>query len=42
MYDHTLNRGRKHVCYYCLQVSSTKKILKRHIKHALRKVHMLD
>ena len=32
MYDHTLHRGRKHFCYYCLQAFSTKKILKRHIK----------
>ena len=32
MYDHTLHRGRKHFCCYCLQDFRTKTILKRHIK----------
>ena len=32
MYDHTLHRGRKNFCRYCLQASSTKEILKSHIK----------
>ena len=32
MYDHTLHRGRKHFCRYCLQAFSTEEILKRHIK----------
>ena len=32
MYDHTLHRGRKHFCRYCLQAFSTEEILKRHVK----------
>ena len=32
MYDHSLHRGRKHFCYYCLHVFTTEGILKRHIK----------
>ena len=32
MYDHTLHRGRKHFCYYCLQAFSPEEILKSHIK----------
>ena len=32
MYDHTLHRGRKHFCRYCLQACSTEEILKRHSK----------
>ena len=32
MYDHTLHRGRKHLCCYCLQAFSTEKILKLDIK----------
>ena len=32
MYDHTLNRGIKHFCRYCLQVFSREEIVKRHIK----------
>ena len=31
MYDHTLDRGRKHFCY-CLQAFSAEEILKIHIK----------
>ena len=31
MYDHTLHRGRKHICLYCLQAFSTAKILKSHV-----------
>ena len=31
MYDHTLHRGRKHFCRYCLQAFRTEDILKRHI-----------
>ena len=39
MYDHTLHRGRKHFCRYCLQVFSTEeisKILKYHIKECYK------
>ena len=32
MYDHTLHRGRKHVCCYCLQAFQPAKKLKYHIK----------
>ena len=32
MYDHSLHRGRKHFCRYCLQSFSTEEILKSHIK----------
>ena len=32
MYDHTLHRGRKHFCRYCLKAFSTEEILKRYIK----------
>ena len=32
MYDHTLHRGRKHFCRYCLHAFVTEEILKRHIK----------
>ena len=32
MYDHTLHRGKKHFCRYCLQALSTEKILKFYIK----------
>ena len=31
MCDHTLNRGIKHFCRYCLQVFSREEIVKRHI-----------
>ena len=30
--DHTLHRGRKKICFYCLQAFSTEEILKGHIK----------
>ena len=33
MYDHTLYRGRKHFCRYCLQAFRTVEKLKCHIKH---------
>ena len=33
MYHHTLHRGRKHFCCYCLQALSTEKILKRQINY---------
>ena len=36
MYDHTLNRGRKHFCCYSLQSFSTEEILKRHIKDCFK------
>ena len=36
MYDHTLHRGKKHFCRYCLQVFSTEEILKRHIKDCFK------
>ena len=35
-YDHTLHRGRKHFCRYCLQAFSTAEILKRHINVCLK------
>ena len=31
-YDHTLHRGRKHFCRYCLQAISTEEISKYHFK----------
>ena len=36
MYDHTLHRGRKHFCRYCLQAFRTEEILKRHIKDCFK------
>ena len=36
MYDHTLHRGGKHFCCYCLQAFSTEEILKRHIKDCFK------
>ena len=53
MYDHTIYRGRKHFCRYCLQDFYTKKILKGHVKDYFKvngklmikipkKVNMLD
>ena len=36
MYDHTLHRGRKHFCRYCLQAFSREEILKRYIKNYLK------
>ena len=36
MYDHTLHRGKKHSCHYCLQALSTKEILKCHINDCFR------
>ena len=32
MYDHLLDRGRKHFCRYCLQAFIAEEILKHHIK----------
>ena len=32
MYDHTLHRGRKNFCRYCLQAFRTEEILEFHIK----------
>ena len=32
MYDHTLHRGRKHLCQYYLQVFNSEEIFKIHIK----------
>ena len=32
MYDHTLHRGRKHFCWYCLQAFSLEEILKSDTK----------
>ena len=32
MYDHTLHRGRKHFCRYCLQDFNVEKILKDRVK----------
>ena len=36
MYDHTLHRGKKILCHYCLQAFSTEEILKRHIKDCFK------
>ena len=36
MYDHTLHRGTKHFCCYCLQSLVQNKILKRHIKDCFK------
>ena len=36
MYDHSLYRGRKHFCCYCLHASITQEILKRHIKDCFK------
>ena len=32
MFDHTIHRGRKHFCCYCLHAFITKEILQCHIK----------
>ena len=34
MSDHTLHRGRKHFCRYCLQAFSTEKRFKHHVKNS--------
>ena len=36
MYDHTIHRGIKHFCCYCLQAFSTEEMLKRHIKDCFK------
>ena len=36
MYDHTLHRGRKPFCCYCLQAFSTEELLKCHIKDCFK------
>ena len=36
MYDHSLNRGRKHFYHYCLHAFITEDILKRHIKDSFK------
>ena len=36
MYYHSLHRGRKHFCRYCLQAFITEEILKRHIKDCFK------
>ena len=36
MYDHSLHRGRKHFCCYCLHAFITGEILKRHIKDCFK------
>ena len=36
MYDHSLHRGRKHFCCYCLHAFITEEILKCHIKNCLK------
>ena len=36
MHDHTLHRGRKHFCRYCLHAFSTEEILKRRIKDCFK------
>ena len=36
MYDHSLHRGRKHFCRFCLHGFITEEILKLHIKDSLK------
>ena len=36
MYDHSLHRGRKHFCRYCLHAFITEEMLKHHIKDCLK------
>ena len=36
MYDHSLHRGRKHFCRYCLEAFSTEEILKSRIKDCFK------
>ena len=36
MYDHTLDRGRKHFCRYYLQAFRSEEILKIHIKNCFK------
>ena len=36
MYDHSLHRGRKHFCRYCLHAFVTEEILKCHIKDCFK------
>ena len=36
MYDHTIHRGRKRFCCYCLQAFSTEELSKRHIKYCFK------
>ena len=36
MYNHTFNRGRKHLSGYCLQTFSTEEILKQHINDCVK------
>ena len=36
IYDHTLHRGRKHFCRYCLQAFSAEEISKIHIKDCFK------
>ena len=36
MYDHSLHRGRKQFCRYCLQTFSTEDIIKSHIKDCFK------
>ena len=49
MFDHSLHRGRKHFCRYCLHTFITEEIVKRALKlmvnkrlRCLRKVTMLN
>ena len=36
MYEHTLHRGTKHFCRYCLQAFSTAQKLKYHVKDCFK------
>ena len=36
MYNHTLYRGRKHICHYSLQAFSTTEVLKSHVNDCFR------
>ena len=36
MNDHTLHRGRKHFCCYCLQAFSTEEVLRPYIEDCFK------
>ena len=36
IYDHSLHRGRKNVCHYCLPAFIIEEILKRHVQYCYK------
>ena len=36
MYDHSLHRGRKNLCHYCLPAFITEETLKRHVRYCYK------